>query len=82
MSVVLDYTLSKGPITKMYMLVLVKVNHYEHFFAITIEVYLTLNVLLDFEQIQDFEPEYSHPNKNRSISPHTQEKMNKWNEWP
>lgn len=49
MSVVLDYTLSKGPIIKMYMLVLVKVNHYEHFFAITIEVYLTLNVLLNFE---------------------------------
>lgn len=33
MSVVLGYTLSKRPIIKMYMLVLVKVNHYEHFFC-------------------------------------------------
>lgn len=49
MSVVLGYTLSKRPIIKMYMLVIVKANHSEHFFAITIEVYLTLNILLDFE---------------------------------
>lgn len=33
MSVVLGYTLSKRPIIKMYMLVLVKVNHYENFFC-------------------------------------------------
>lgn len=49
MSVVLGHALSKRPVIKMYMSALVKVNHYEHFFAVTIEVYLTLNVLLDFE---------------------------------
>lgn len=33
MSVVLGYTLSKRPIIKMYMLVIVKANHSEHFFC-------------------------------------------------
>lgn len=49
MSVALGHTLSKRQIIKMYMSVLVKVNHYENFFEITIEVYLMLKVLLDLE---------------------------------